>query len=56
VEGDRKDYRSSDCFALLKVLEGLAVSDSKRAEALADSLEAQFQQVNDPLEPAAVDD
>jgi hypothetical protein len=27
---------------------GLALSDSEKAEALADSLEAQFQPVNDP--------
>jgi hypothetical protein len=33
---------------------GLALSDSKKAEALADSLEAQFQPVNDPLSPALI--
>jgi hypothetical protein len=31
---------------------GLALSDSERAEALADSLEAQFQPVDDPSDPA----
>jgi hypothetical protein len=31
---------------------GLAVSESERAEALADSLEAQFQPVDDPSDPA----
>jgi hypothetical protein len=31
---------------------GIALSDSEKAEALVDSLEAQFQPVNDPLEPA----
>jgi hypothetical protein len=34
---------------------GLALSDSEKAEALADSLEAQFQPVNDPSEPAAIE-
>ena len=29
----------------------IALSDSEKAEALVDSLEAQFQPVNDPLEP-----
>jgi hypothetical protein len=31
---------------------GLALSGSEKAEALADSLEAQFQPVNDPSDPA----
>jgi hypothetical protein len=31
---------------------GLALSDSEKAEALVDSLEAQFQPVNDPSDPA----
>jgi hypothetical protein len=31
---------------------GLALSDSERAEALADSLKAQFQPVDDPSDPA----
>jgi len=30
---------------------GIALSDSEKAEALVDSLEAQFQPVNNPLEP-----
>jgi hypothetical protein len=33
---------------------GLALSDSEKAEALADSLEAHFQPVNDPLSPALI--
>jgi hypothetical protein len=32
-----------------------ALSDSEKAEALADSLEAQFQPVNDPLSPAVIE-
>jgi hypothetical protein len=34
---------------------GLALSDSEKAEALADSLEAQFQPVNDPSSPAVIE-
>jgi hypothetical protein len=33
---------------------GLALSDSQKAEALADSIEAQFQPVNDPADPACM--
>jgi hypothetical protein len=36
----------------LQVPGGLAPSDSEKAEALADSLEAQFQPVDDPSDPA----
>jgi hypothetical protein len=36
----------------LQVSGGLALSDSEKAEALADIIEAQFQPVNDPSEPA----
>jgi hypothetical protein len=34
---------------------GLALSDSEEEEALADSLEAQFQPVNDPSDPAVIE-
>jgi hypothetical protein len=34
---------------------GTAVSDSEKAEALADSLESQFQPVNDPSDPAVIE-
>jgi hypothetical protein len=34
---------------------GLALSDSEKAEALADSLEAQFQPVADPSDPAVIE-
>ena len=34
---------------------GFALSDSEKAEALADSLEAQFQPVNDPSDPAVIE-
>jgi hypothetical protein len=39
----------------LQVPGGLALSDSEKAEALADSLEAQFQLVNDPSDPAVIE-
>jgi hypothetical protein len=39
----------------LQVPGGLAFSDSEKAEALADSLEAQFQPVNDSSDPAAIE-
>jgi hypothetical protein len=38
----------------LQVTGGLALSDSEKAEALADSLEAQFQPVNDPSDSAVI--
>jgi hypothetical protein len=34
---------------------GLALFDSEKAEALADSLEAQFHPVNDPSSPAVIE-
>jgi hypothetical protein len=34
---------------------GLALSDSEKAEALVDSLEAQFQPANDPSDPAVIE-
>ena len=34
---------------------GLALSDSEKAEALADSLDAQFQPANDPSVPAVIE-
>jgi hypothetical protein len=39
----------------LQVPGGLALSDSEKAESLADSVEAQFQLVNDPSDPAVID-
>jgi len=34
---------------------GIAISDSEKAEALADNLEAQFQPVTDPSVPAVIE-
>jgi len=39
----------------LTTVGGLVLSDSEKAEALADSLEAPFQPVNDPSKPAVTD-
>jgi hypothetical protein len=39
----------------LVTLVGLTLLDSEKAEALADSLEAQFQPVNDPSDPAVIE-
>jgi hypothetical protein len=36
-------------------LGGITLSDSEKAEALADSLEAQFQPVADPSDPAVIE-
>jgi hypothetical protein len=40
---------------LLVTTGGIALSDSEKAEALADSLEAQFQPVADPSDPAVIE-
>jgi hypothetical protein len=39
----------------LQVPGGLVLSDSEKAEALADSLETHFQPVNDPSDPAVIE-
>jgi hypothetical protein len=39
----------------LQVPGGLALSDPEKAESLADSLEDQFRQVNEPLEPPEIE-
>jgi hypothetical protein len=39
----------------LQVPGGLAFSDTEKKEALADSLEAQFQPVDDPSDPAFIE-
>jgi hypothetical protein len=39
----------------LQVQRGLALSDSEKAEELADSLEDQFHPVNDPSDPAVIE-
>jgi hypothetical protein len=55
VEADKEGDESPDSFASLACAGGLALSDSEKSEALADSLEAQFQPVNDPSSPAVIE-
>jgi hypothetical protein len=52
VENDKERDASSHPLTPLQVPAGLVLSDSEMAETLADSLQAQFQPVNDPSEPA----
>jgi hypothetical protein len=51
VEADKEGDESTDSFTPLLVPGGLALSDSEKAE----SLEAQFQPVNDPSSPAVIE-
>jgi hypothetical protein len=54
VEDDQTGDESSYCLAL--VTPGrIALSDSEKAEALANSLETQFQPVTDPSVPAVIE-
>jgi hypothetical protein len=55
MEGDKEADAISHSVAPLHVQSGLAFSDSGRAEALADSLEAQFQPVDDLSDPAFIE-
>jgi hypothetical protein len=55
VEDDKQGDAISQALSPLLVLGGLAFSDSEKAEALADSLEAQFQPVNDASEPSIIE-
>jgi hypothetical protein len=56
VEADKEGDESPDSFASLACAGGgLALSDSEKAEALADSLEAQFQPVKDPSSTAVTE-
>jgi hypothetical protein len=55
VEAGREGDENPDSFAPLACAGGLALSDSEKAEALSDSLEAQFQPVKDPSSPAVIE-
>ena len=55
VEGDKAGDESSYSISPLANAGGIALSDSERAEALADRLETQFQPVTDPLVPAVIE-
>jgi len=52
VEDDQTGDESSYSVSPLVTPEGIALSDSEKAEALADNMEAQFQPVTDPSVPA----
>jgi hypothetical protein len=55
MEDDKEGDASSHSFVPLQLPGGLALSDSEKAEALAASLDAQFQPANDPSDPAFID-
>jgi hypothetical protein len=55
TEDDKEGDASSDPFTPLLVPGGQTLSISEKAEVLADSVEAQFQPENDPLEPAIIE-
>jgi len=55
VEDDQAGDESSYSVSPLVTPGGIALSDSEKAEALADNLEAQFQPVTDPSVPAVIE-
>jgi hypothetical protein len=55
VEDDEAGDESSYSVSPLVTQRGIAVSDSEKAEALADTLETQFQPVADPSVPAVIE-
>jgi hypothetical protein len=55
VDDDQPGDESSYCVTPLVTPGGIAVSDSEKAEALADNLESQFQPVTDPSVPAVIE-
>jgi hypothetical protein len=48
MKDDKDGFVSSHSVAPLQVPGGLALSNSEKAEALVESLEAQYQRVNEP--------
>jgi len=55
VDDDKAGDESSYSVSPLVTPGGVALSDSEKAEALADNLEAQFQPVTDPSVPAVIE-
>jgi len=55
VEDDQAGDEISYSISPLVTPGGIALSDSEKAEALADNLEAQFQPVTDPSVPAVIE-
>jgi len=55
VEDDLAGDASSYSISPFVTPGGIALSDSEKAEALADNLDAQFQPVTDPSVPAVIE-
>jgi len=55
VEYDQEGDENSYSISPLVTPGGIALSDSEKAETLADNLEAQFQPVTDPSVPAVIE-
>jgi hypothetical protein len=55
VEDDETGDKSSYSVSPLATPGGIALSESEKAEALADSLETQFQPLTDPSTPAVIE-
>jgi hypothetical protein len=55
MEDDRDGDVNSHSLAPLQVSGGQALSDSEKAQALADNLETHFQPVDDPSEPTVIE-
>jgi hypothetical protein len=55
VEGDKTGDESAIPSTTLVTVGGVALSDSGKAQALADIIEAHFQPVDDPSDPAVLE-
>jgi hypothetical protein len=55
VEDDKAGGESSHSLTSPRHSGGIALSDPEKAEALADSLESQFQLINDQSDPAVIE-
>ena len=55
MEDDQTGDESPYSISPLVTPEGIALSDSEKAEALADSLDTQFQPLSDPSFPTVID-
>ena len=55
MEDDQASNESSYSISHVVTLGGIALSDSEKAEALANNLEALFQPVTDPSDPAVIE-
>ena len=55
MEDNQRGDESSHSLASHGYMEGIAISESQKAEALAESREAQFHPVNEPSVPAVIE-